>query len=609
MDPNSGAQNSISNGGAAPAHPPSAVMQALQSFQAASEASSKLYRNSSSPHPQMQNQQAQQSGSSTTPLFSHAQANMTTCAPTFNTQQTQAQAFPSIGQQLPPQQQALQGSLQGLSFLMPTGSNDPQQIWLQQALQTLATVQQLQNQQPHMQGTVSAASAPSTTSSGPNAMATTALQPILPAPSNCENAAAAATQQQLLQLHNLLSFPLQLQVPVPAPSPSGIVPQQQLLQQTIGVPPPATLQPPSAMTAPAAVARRPLAPAPAGRSNKRRRENVPKGSNSCPSIISMSNSSSNGGRRAQVNNNDKGYDDEDDKPPQEKSPEELEKMTPNERRRYERNLREQQRSYKISQQIKELRDVLQESNIPFRPNKYSILVSVADYVKQLQGRAVMLDSEHQRLIDTIRHTNDRGASTVSNGCNSMSALSDGQEDMLSSMDGCSTSDGLTPQSHLLFVQGIDYMAIFRHCPYPIGVATLDGRMLDCNQAFEDLLQVEAGSLKDQSFFSFIRNHQEIFHAMAALLKQSSMESEAGLEPKPGQEQLFWNGDLVSQHNARVSQMKCLLVSIFGFISSLTSHIVASFFDSQQFPFTITLTSGEDDNPMFFSLSAAVSLEK
>jgi hypothetical protein len=34
----------------------------------------------------------------------------------------------------------------------------------------------------------------------------------------------------------------------------------------------------------------------------------------------------------------------------------------------------------------------------------SILVSVAEYIKQLQSRAIMLNAEHQRLIDTIRKT-------------------------------------------------------------------------------------------------------------------------------------------------------------------------------------------------------------
>ena len=257
-------------------------------------------------------------------------------------------------------------------------------------------------------------------------------------------------------------------------------------------------------------------------------------------------------------------------------------MPQSERRRYERNLREQQRSYKISQQIKQLRDVLQESNIPFRPNKYSILVNVAEYIRQLQGRAIMLDSEHQRLIDTIRQTNDLVNSTASSGggggattTNSLSALSDGEEQVLSSCsaDGaaCTSSGstgtgGLTPHN-LLLVQGIDYMAVFRHCPYPIGVASLDGRMLDCNRSFEELLQAEPGSLKDQSFFAFIRNHQEIFQAMAGLLKQSSMQSEAGLVP-PKQQDLFWNGELVSQRNERVRLIIFLFPSIWSRCTSV-----------------------------------------
>ena len=66
----------------------------------------------------------------------------------------------------------------------------------------------------------------------------------------------------------------------------------------------------------------------------------------------------------------------------------VESMPPAERRRHERNLREQQRSYRISQQIKELREVLTESSVPFKPNKYSILLSVVDYIKQLKKKLI-----------------------------------------------------------------------------------------------------------------------------------------------------------------------------------------------------------------------------
>ncbi|EEC49546.1 predicted protein [Phaeodactylum tricornutum CCAP 1055/1] len=234
------------------------------------------------------------------------------------------------------------------------------------------------------------------------------------------------------------------------------------------------------------------------------------------------------------------------------------KMTPAECRRHERNMREQQRSGLISQQIKELREVLTESNIPFKPNKFSILVSVVDYIKSLQARAIMLDSEHQKLADTIREASD----LVTNGLTSeedkecMSPLSD------------------EPQSELLFVQGIDYRAVFNHCPYAMGVASLDGRILVCNSSFESLLGLNKDRARQQSFFVFIRNHQDIFDAMADLLKRSSVASETGEGVVVKEEHLlYWCGQVVTLR-------------------------------SQRLIFNITLTSSSNGEPSFFGFSAA-----
>jgi Helix-loop-helix DNA-binding domain len=248
-------------------------------------------------------------------------------------------------------------------------------------------------------------------------------------------------------------------------------------------------------------------------------------------------------------------------PPQEKSAAAIEKMTATERRRYERNLREQQRSYRISQQIKELRDVLQESNVPFRPNKYSILVSVAEYIQQLQARAIMLDSEHQRLIDTIRNTTDATSSgrssgtlfEVSKGSSSTQSMDgDGPEDEVNSnvVPNSAYSDASVYPDSLL-VPGIDYEAVFFNCPYPVGVATLDGRIIAANNEFEMLLNPNYNNtpMMDQSFFVFIRNHQEMFEAMAALLKQSTASIDRGegtITKSPNL--LFWHGQVVSSRN-------------------------------------------------------------
>lgn len=290
-----------------------------------------------------------------------------------------------------------------------------------------------------------------------------------------------------------------------------------------------------------------------------------------------------------------------EKPPERKSDMEIAKMTESERRRYERNLREQQRSYKISQQIKELRDVLAESNVPFRPNKYSILVSVAEYIKQLQSRAIMLDAEHQRLIDTIRKTNE--------------LVSSGEALSLSDAEDCNTNGRFTTQlqqsqqslgTDLLLVQGIDYRTLFEHCPYPMGIATLDGRVLAANKGFEELLCCAQGQMADQSLFVYIRNHQEIFEAMAALLKRSSLAVETDEGTCNDQQLLYWCGHVLSPRN----QMVRHFCSTY-YLVTLTEWVLSNFYFVfiacvEQVPLTITLTSTSDNNPKFFSLSAAVA---
>lgn len=199
----------------------------------------------------------------------------------------------------------------------------------------------------------------------------------------------------------------------------------------------------------------------------------------------------------------------DPAPPKEASQADLDRMTPAERRRYERNLREQQRSYRISQQIKELRDVLSESNVPFKPNKYSILLSVVDYIKQLQTRAIMLDSEHNKLISTIRQTNEM----VSSGNAPTNAATDASE----TYNAASTSES---ETDILFVKGLDYRSIFEQCPAALGIAALDGRILECNTEFQTLLGFPRDELLKQSLFNLVQNHQDIFRAMAQMLKNA-----------------------------------------------------------------------------------------
>jgi Helix-loop-helix DNA-binding domain len=291
-------------------------------------------------------------------------------------------------------------------------------------------------------------------------------------------------------------------------------------------------------------------------------------------------------------------------PPTEKSAADVAKMTAAERRRYERNFREQQRSYRISQQIKELRDVLEASNVPFRPNKYSILVNVAEYIQQLQSRAIMLDSEHQRLIKTIRSTTEvmEGKSTSNEGT-SLTSNSDGEDDCAAlTPESDSFNEKIFPEAALL-VQGIDYEAVFKHCPYPLGLASLDGSVLASNDEFERFLNPDYGktSMKNQSFFIYIRNHQDIFEAMSALLKQSTPTIVPGQEDARPQQLLFWRGQVLTSRNEMV---RCWTATGDNFQTSILLTTCPPICDSQV-PVTMTLTNTADNNPGYFCISVSL----
>ncbi len=242
---------------------------------------------------------------------------------------------------------------------------------------------------------------------------------------------------------------------------------------------------------------------------------------------------------------------------------------PAEKRRYERNMREQQRSSKISSQIKELREVLSECNVPFKPNKYSILLKVVEYIKQLQSRAIMLDAEHQKLITTVRQTNETITNAANN--NGMSSTTCGptdNESLDTTQDGWQQGDRVNSRprgrgdSDFCFVKGIDYRSVFEQCPTAFGIAALDGRILECNVEFQNLLGYTVREeLLKQSLFNLVHNHQDIFRAMAQMLKtaeeptpkNTAANAASGASANDNSLDRFWTGPVTSKQNVKVSR--------------------------------------------------------
>ena len=161
------------------------------------------------------------------------------------------------------------------------------------------------------------------------------------------------------------------------------------------------------------------------------------------------------------------------------------------KRREERNLREQKRSQQVTNQIERLRQVLSDANVPFKPDKYSTLSAVVQYVKQLQARSTLLDSEHSKILQTIVKTSELASNQyMPTNSTDTPVLSN---DLLTDSSRTCTSSPLQQQQQqqqqdeaMVMVNGIDYKSIFKSCPFASSLASIDGRFIDCNKEFEEV---------------------------------------------------------------------------------------------------------------------------
>lgn len=212
-----------------------------------------------------------------------------------------------------------------------------------------------------------------------------------------------------------------------------------------------------------------------------------------------------------------------------------------ERRRQERNQREQQRSHRITEQIATLRDVLSSVNVPFKPDKYSTLTKVIEYIQQLQDRSRVLDVEHKKLLDTITETNEIVNSQYVPAYTSGSDVPPIGNDV---MGGNAGATSLEDES-MVYVRGVDYKTAFKGCGIPMALASIDGRFLDCNDTFQELTGYQREELlplekpgcentsvsfspdqddsqkKNLSMFNLLSRDgmDQVFKAMSEMLKQ------------------------------------------------------------------------------------------
>lgn len=227
-----------------------------------------------------------------------------------------------------------------------------------------------------------------------------------------------------------------------------------------------------------------------------------------------------------------------------------------EKRRRDRNLREQERSQRIATQISDLKSLLAKSNVAFKPDKFSTLVSVHTYIKNLQERSCLLDAEQKKLVTTITQSNDlvnksqHGPQAVphSSGSNDVAIVTASGHAIIPSNSIQSDEDEL-----LVFVRGLDYKNIFTSVRIPLCVTSIDGRLIDCNEEFIRTCNVsreilvssglrpatpgnseemnEAGK-NPLSLFNLVAKEdmQKVFTTMGSMLKTIHKKSSGGTVP-------------------------------------------------------------------------------
>jgi PAS domain-containing protein len=282
-----------------------------------------------------------------------------------------------------------------------------------------------------------------------------------------------------------------------------------------------------------------------------------------------------------------------------------------EKRRRDRNMREQERSQRIACQISDLKALLSKSNVPFKPDKYSTLVSVHTYIKTLQQRSAVLDEEQKKLVDTIKKSNElvnkskHGLKSVpSSAPEPHVQTSESGHVVIPSTRALNKNE----DELMVFVRGLDYKSVFSKIRIALCVTSIDGRLLNCNDEFikacglkrETLVKSglrkpvegneqeegEAGKTPLSLFNLMAREDmQKVFGAMSEMLKTVHT---------PSTEKS--NGD-ASTGGRGISQTHSACIKSDHWSSEI-SHFRSSL--KKQLQLNISLVRQKDNTPRFFN---------
>eukprot|EP00577_Skeletonema_sp_RCC1716_P013215 CAMPEP_0113413120 /NCGR_PEP_ID=MMETSP0013_2-20120614/23232_1 /TAXON_ID=2843 ORGANISM="Skeletonema costatum, Strain 1716" /NCGR_SAMPLE_ID=MMETSP0013_2 /ASSEMBLY_ACC=CAM_ASM_000158 /LENGTH=385 /DNA_ID=CAMNT_0000299725 /DNA_START=181 /DNA_END=1338 /DNA_ORIENTATION=- /assembly_acc=CAM_ASM_000158 len=188
-------------------------------------------------------------------------------------------------------------------------------------------------------------------------------------------------------------------------------------------------------------------------------------------------------------------------------------------RREERNMREKERSLKITHQIHELRNLLSSGGIIVpKGTKSTILSEAANYIRLLQQQHNRLELEKQQLVQEVQRIGGGAIGQQASVAIRHVAAQNGIDSVLG-LGPVPNSVASAPQSMQDSLGDRDFRIVFNSCSVGMAIATMGGSFIDCNAAFSQLSSYTKQELKAMTIFNITSRDdlQGAFDMMSKLI--------------------------------------------------------------------------------------------
>eukprot|EP00579_Thalassiosira_antarctica_P006058 CAMPEP_0201883916 /NCGR_PEP_ID=MMETSP0902-20130614/16303_1 /ASSEMBLY_ACC=CAM_ASM_000551 /TAXON_ID=420261 /ORGANISM="Thalassiosira antarctica, Strain CCMP982" /LENGTH=414 /DNA_ID=CAMNT_0048412785 /DNA_START=296 /DNA_END=1540 /DNA_ORIENTATION=- len=194
-------------------------------------------------------------------------------------------------------------------------------------------------------------------------------------------------------------------------------------------------------------------------------------------------------------------------------------------RREERNMREKERSLKITQQISDLRELLCLGGIIVpKGTKSTILTEAANYIRLLQQQQYRSEMDKAQLVQEVQRIGngaigEKAAYAIRHTAaqNNVSSMANLPEGPVPSAEPQQSVGSLSELSDTLGDR--EYRCVFNSCSVGMAIATMGGSFIDCNLAFTELSSYTKPELKEMTIFNITSREdlQGAFDMMSHLI--------------------------------------------------------------------------------------------